>query len=294
MKVGILIIALLCSTSAAVYFYNVGATESPNDNSKLLAEVERLKKDNERLANLNKGMEKKLSKLETKTASLEELVVKTAEVKRDKKKEAEALEKTEEVQEEEPELSPREQERRAQMQKFLMREIEKNYASVFESMNLSEDMIAGLKDKLVERDSEIVSAVFKSILQSLPTEEGQTQEQALAKSILDSIEKTNTEIASDLGDAFGEFREQEQRGYTLRELSNFEGILGDNSLGDEQRVGLNDLMYEHHNSVLQSVAAGETTFKQADESLVEKSSEFLNEDQRKSLSSYLKMKRGGN
>ncbi len=53
-------------------------------------------------------------------------------------------------------------------------------------------------------------------------------------------------------------------------------------------------MFEHHNSVLQNVASGETTFKQADEKLVERSSVYLNADQQKSLSNYLKMKRGGN
>lgn len=97
-----------------------------------------------------------------------------------------------------------------------------------------------------------------------------------------------------MGSTFNEFREMEQRGFTLRELSKFEGMLSEGSLGDTQRLGLNDLMFEHHNSVLQDVAAGESTFKEADQKLVDKSGQYLNKDQQKSLETYLKMKRGGN
>ena len=295
MKIVILIFALVLSMGAAVYFYSAGdgaSKELMSVNDQLSSEVEQLKKENDRLLSLRKKSEGEVKLLNSKVSALENLVEKASEVKKEKLDSV--VEKEEVLLEEQPKVSDAEKQRSAQMKKFLLKEIDKNYSSLFEELGLSEVLVDSITEKLVERDSEIVSAVFKSILQSLPTEEGQTQEQALAKSILDSIEKANSEISLDLGDSFGEFREQEKRAYTLKELSNFEGVLGEASLGDEQRLGLNDLMFEHHNSVLQNVASGETTFKQADQNLVEKSSEYLNADQQKSLGNYLKMKRGGN
>ena len=295
MKTVILGVALVLSMGASVYFYSSGdgaSTELRSVNEQLSSEVEDLKKENDRLLSLRKRSEGEVKLLNAKVSALENLVKKASEVK--KAKLDEVVAKEEVLVEEQAEISSAEKQRKAQMKKFLLKEIDKNYASLFEGMSLDEDLINSIKGKLLERDSEIVSAVFKSILQSLPTAEGQTQEQALAKSILDSIEKANAEISLDLGDSFSEFQEQEKRDFTLKELSNFEGILGENALGDQQRLGLNDLMSEHHNSVLQNVASGETTFKQADQKLVEQSSEYLSTDQQKSLSNYLKMKRGGN
>ena len=295
MKSFLISFIVLASIGSAAYFYSMSSNpdeQAQLQNEKYSQEIEKLKAENERLLALKKKSELAVQNLEKKVSSLEDLMNKSKELR---KSEFAAQEKTsvEPEAEKEVEESPAEKKRKAQMKKFLLKEIEKNYAALFEEMNFSDDIIASVKEKLLERDSEIVSAVFKSILQSLPTEEGQTQEQALAKSILDSIEKANAELALDLGDSFGEFREQEKIGFTLKELSNFEGVLGENTLGEEQRLGLNDLMFEHHNSVLQNVAAGETTFKEADEKLVEKSAEYLNETQQKSLSNFLKMKRGG-
>ena len=300
MKTAVLTIAFILSSGAALYFYNAsgsnGSSELLKENEALSAKVMQLEKQNQQLKSDKRKSELQLSQLEKKVTSLEKLVDKVSEVKIEQAEKSVQEKSTAEIVEEkvEEELSEAELNRRKQLQKFLSKEIDKNYKDLFESMGFSEEEIANIKSKLLERDTDIVSAVFKSIMQSLPTEEGQTQEQALAKSILDSIEKTNAELAIDLGDSFGEFREQEKIGFTLKELGNFEGMLAGDPLGDEQRQELNSLMFEHHNSVLQNVASGATTFKQADEELVKKSGEYLNPDQQKTLSNFLKMKRGGN
>lgn len=299
MKTVLLSICFLVSMGAAVYFYTSG---NNSGSSSLLAENEALKldlleasKEREVLQGMLKSKDQDFEQLSKKVDSLEALLKKASEVKKDaelKSPQQVGVEGADKEEEKEP--SPAEKKRIAQLQKFLGKEIDKNYAGIFQDLGLNEDEIAQIREKLLGRDTEIVSAVFKSIMQSLPTEEGQTQEQALAQSILESIETTNKDLALDLGDSFDAFRLQEQQGFTLRELGNFEGMLSASPLGDDQRVGLNDLMFEHHNSVLQDVAAGNTTFKKADEELVKNSAEFLNEDQQKTLSSYLKLKRGGN
>ncbi|MCM8526411.1 MAG: hypothetical protein NE327_07845 [Lentisphaeraceae bacterium] len=294
MKIFALSTALILSMATTFYFYSVSLDSNSNsildENENLSARIVELEKENEALKAKNKTYELKQQQLKDKAASLEKLLKKVNEVKSET--ESNPVVKLE-VQNEAPQMSEEEQKRREQLKKFLGKEIDKNYAAIFSDMGLSEGEIEQIKKRLLERDTEIVGAVFKSILQSLPTEEGQTQEQALAQSILDSIEKTNKELAVDMGDSFAEFQQMEQKSFTLRELSKFEGLLPENSLADEQKVRLNDLMFDHHNSVLQSVSAGETTFKQADEELVNKSSQFLDADQQKSLSNYLKMKRGG-
>lgn len=297
MKTVVLSICLALSTGAAIYFYSSSDNNAflKNENDKLTSKAISLEKEIDDLTSKNKKAELEIEQLQKEVSSLKDLMKKVKEVKA----EAQTAVKTEktktaEVPEEKPVMSKMEEERRAQMKKFLSKEIDKNYTEIFDKMGLSDAEIASIKEKLLDRDSEIVSAIFKSILQSLPTEEGQTQEQALAKSILDSIEKTNAELSLEMGSTFNEFREMEQRGFTLRELSKFEGMLSEGSLGDTQRLGLNDLMFEHHNSVLQDVAAGESTFKEADQKLVDKSGQYLNKDQQKSLETYLKMKRGGN
>lgn len=297
MKTVVLSICLVLSTGAAIYFYSSSDNNSflKDENDKLTSKAISLEKEIEELTSKNKRAELDIEQLKKEVGSLKDLLKKVKEVKAETKAVVEVEKpKTADVSEKKPVMSKMEEERRAQMKKFLSKEIDKNYTDIFDKMGLSDAEIASIKDKLLNRDSEIVSAIFKSILQSLPTEEGQSQEQALAKSILDSIEKTNAELSLEMGSTFNEFREMEQRGFTLRELSKFEGMLSDGSLGDTQRVGLNDLMFEHHNSVLQDVAAGESTFKEADQKLVEKSGQYLNKDQQKSLENYLKMKRGGN
>lgn len=297
MKTVVLSICLVLSTGAAIYFYSSSDNNSflKDENDKLTSKAISLEKEIDQLTSQNKKAELDIEQLNKEVVSLKDLLKKVKEVKAETQAVVEVEKpKTADVSETKPVMSKMEEERRAQMKKFLSKEIDKNYTDIFDKMGFSDAEIASIKEKLLNRDSEIVSAIFKSILQSLPTEEGQTQEQALAKSILDSIEKTNAELSLEMGSTFNEFREMEQRGFTLRELSKFEGMLSDGSLGDTQRLGLNDLMFEHHNSVLQDVAAGESTFKEADQKLVEKSGQYLNKDQQKSLENYLKMKRGGN
>lgn len=297
MKTVVLSICLVLSTGAAIYFYSSSDNNSflKDENDKLTSKAISLEKEIDQLTSQNKKAELDIEQLKKEVVSLKDLLKKVKEVKAETQAVVEVEKpKTADVSETKPVMSKMEEERRAQMKKFLSKEIDKNYTDIFDKMGFSDAEIASIKEKLLNRDSEIVSAIFKSILQSLPTEEGQTQEQALAKSILDSIEKTNAELSLEMGSTFNEFREMEQRGFTLRELSKFEGMLSDGSLGDTQRLGLNDLMFEHHNSVLQDVAAGESTFKEADQKLVEKSGQYLNKDQQKSLENYLKMKRGGN
>ena len=193
MKTVLLSIGFLISSGLSVYFYTSKDTSANNDEG-LANKVLELEKENSSLKSERKKSEVKLEMLESKISSLEKLVEKVGEVKKEKEEKAqkEKVEPIKDRSEEKAEpLSPAEERRKEQLKKVLSREIDKNYAALFESMDLNDEMIASIKEKLLDRDTEIVSAIYRSVLQALPTEEGQTQEQALAKSILDSIEKTN-------------------------------------------------------------------------------------------------------
>ena len=165
---------------------------------------------------------------------------------------------------------------------------------LFKSMNLSDEEKDLVKGTLVKRNSQMAQIFMKGFTKSLEVKDGETQEQALARNLLSTIQEHEGVLKSDIGDSYSEFQKKEKESYANQQLSEYKRMLkGDSQLSEEQERYLGDILTASNDSILQDVSSGDATFKDAHEALVETSSESLSESQRKSLSRYFKFKRGG-
>ena len=298
MKTAVLGIFAAASFAAAVYFYSVS--------SGLEAELQKVKDENAAAGKLKnekqtvqtKKTEILLKQREKEVARLEEEVDKLSgrisEQARENREEIKKIIAKKEAGEEIELPEAEEKEKTSSFLKpFLQKEIEKNYGKLFSSLNLSDDELAVVKKMLLDRDLEITDVIFKSMANNLELNEGETNEQGIARLLLESIENTEAQIKEELGDDFPEFSEQEKMIYVWKDIEELHKSLGEeNYFNREQKENMAEIIRTHNDTVLQEVAEGSLTFEQADERLVKQSSEHLNETQIKAFSAYLRRKRG--